>query len=70
MLDFVIVVNDGGELKSLRAADFPDGADTAYFLEDLDRRINAVLDPHAISAGEYNPSENDTPMVFTMGDDE
>lgn len=44
MLNFMIVVNDNGELKSLRTTDFPDGAETTLFLEKLEAYINQALD--------------------------
>ena len=67
MLNYVIVVNDGGELKTiqleeLRCDEFSDSA-----IAQLEYAMNAILDRRAIAAGEYDPADNDTPMVFTMG---
>lgn len=67
MLNFMIVVDDGGELKSVTAADIDahceKGLSTLPQL--LQQILNEILDDRAIAAGEYDPSDNDTPFTVT-----
>ena len=78
MMNFVIVVSDAGEMKTVTSAEL----DTAVkqtladestkpltLAEKLDLLLNFILDQRAIAAGEYDPSDNDTPMVFTAGNE-
>jgi len=56
-LNFMIVIDDAGELKTVSASDlenFP-GLATA-----LDVALNQILDERAIASGEYDPSDNET----------
>jgi hypothetical protein len=81
MMNFVIVVSDAGEMKTVTSAEL--GAAVRQTLADestkpltlaekLDLLLNFILDQRAITAGEYDPSDNDTPMVLVAGgpDDE
>lgn len=61
-LNYMIVVDDGGEMKSVLATEI-DTQDKALG-EALERVLNDILDAKAIAAGTYDPSDNDTPMVF------
>ncbi len=80
MLTYVIVVNDAGELKTIsqneivEASEDPRAPDAGQVCSDIDvtleNVLNYILDRRAIAAGEYDPSDNDTPpMVFTAGDE-
>lgn len=67
MLNFVIIVNDGGELKTVAAAELTaallDAIGVRTDVEQLvDDALNKVLDARAIAAGDYDPSDNDTPI--------
>lgn len=64
-MNFMIVVNDAGELKSVSAAEVAEHSPlTAEFLDGV---LNEILDRRAIDAGEYDPSDNDTPIVVKVG---
>lgn len=77
MLNYTIVVEDGGELKSVTANEI-DGWTTIHtganvrpgvrLGEVLDAALNAILDARAIAAGEYDPTDNDTPFIVISGD--
>lgn len=72
MLNFVIIVDDAGELKTVTATEIAkalyDRIGPSMDMEEhLDEALNAVLDARAIAAGEYDPSDNDTPIVATVG---
>lgn len=77
-MDFVIICNDGGEMKTITAKeletwaaqDYDEQGRTSIVHLDLDRAMNAILDRRAIDAGEYDPTDNDTPMLFTTGADD
>jgi hypothetical protein len=58
-LNFMIVIDDAGELKTVSAADLDNFPGVA---SALDVALNQILDERAIAAGEYDPSGNDTPM--------
>jgi hypothetical protein len=58
-MDYVIIVNDNGELKTISATDLE-----GYLGRNvLDDAINELLDARAIAAGEYDPSTNDDEIV-------
>lgn len=69
MLNFVIVVNDAGELKTVSATDIwnivdkpgaPDTAHTGELLDEvLDRVLNYILDQRAIATGTYEPGDDE-----------
>lgn len=72
MLNYTIVVDDGGELKAVTAVEIAVWTTTntgAHVKKSvrlgqvLDRALNAILDARAIAAGEYDP--NDTPIVVS-----
>lgn len=82
MLTYMITVSDNGELKSVSAAEFeaafkeilPEtgmrlagkvGVDLATAL--VEQVLNIILDRRAIAADEYDPSDNDTPIIPIMG---
>lgn len=69
MLNFVIVVDDGGELKTIRREELRCDELSDAVIAQLDYAMNAILDRRAIAAGEYDPSDNDTPIIVTMGND-
>lgn len=73
VMDFLIVCNDGGEMKTIKADEFLAAVQGILVRTDVekvvDTAINEVLDKRAIAAGEYDPSDNDTPMLFTVGGD-
>ena len=72
MLNFMIVVEDAGELKSVSAVELyawakaRDGAES-LLPEVLQVALNAILDQRAIDAGEYDPADNDTPFDVVIG---
>jgi len=61
MLNYMIVVDDSGELKTVTAKEL---SQWPYLASVLDERLNQILDARAIAAGEYDPSDNDTPIVM------
>lgn len=69
-LNYVIVVNDGGEMKSISASEIDalakatvnEKGNASNLPGELDAMLNAILDARAIAAGEYDPSDNDTPF--------
>ena len=63
-LNFMIVVDDGGELKSVSAAELPQ-----ELQEGIDVELNRVLDARAIATGDYDPSDDDTPFVVGLSSD-
>lgn len=73
MLTYMIVVNDAGERKTISQQEFEkrlvDAVDGYSFSAIVEGALNAILDEKAIAAGEYDLSDNDTPMVFTAGDE-
>lgn len=70
MLIYMIVVNDAGELKTLTAKEFEAALDLSFDkgerTEIIENALNKGLDEKAIAGGEYDPSDNDTPMTFTL----
>lgn len=60
MLNYMIVVEDAGELKSVSAAELE--TQEPAFRDLLETHLNTILDNRAIAAGEYDPSENDIPI--------
>jgi len=62
-MDYVIIVNDSGELKTISAAELVHEARGSSTAEELDVLINALLDKRAIAAGEYDPTTNDDEIV-------
>lgn len=76
MMDIIVICNDGGEMKTVTAAELKAWADAHYdergrtslLMEILDEGLNAILDRRAIDAGEYDPSDNETPIFFTLAD--
>lgn len=58
-LNFMIVIDDGGELKTVAASDLDNFPGIA---KALDVVLNQILDEKAIAAGEYDPSDNDVPF--------
>ena len=75
MLDFVIIVSDGGELKTIgykelsAADDRPESPGDGRLEYALDAMLNYILDKRAEDAGTYTPADNDTPMIITSGGD-
>ena len=75
-MDILVIYNDGGEMKTVTAAELKAWADAHYddrgrtspLMDILEEGLNAVLDRRAIEAGEYDPADNDTPMFFTLAD--
>lgn len=75
--NYVLVVDDGGEMKTISATEFEaeaqghlkDNGTRALDLTVFDEIVNAILDRRAIAAGEYDPPDNDTPMTFVWDDD-
>jgi hypothetical protein len=67
MLDFMIIINDDGELKTVNAKELR--AIGFAYGDVLDMALNAVLDKYAEDAGTYTPADNDTPMILTAGED-
>lgn len=72
---FMIVVEDAGELKPVSQQELIDWAANTYdgrgrtsllALELVDA-LNTILDMRAIEADEYDPSDDDTPIVATGG---
>lgn len=59
-LNFMLVIDDGGELKSVQSTEI-DKFDPKLALR-LDQALNEILDEKAIAAGEYDPADNDTPI--------
>ena len=67
-MNYMIIVDDsGGELKSVSATEidkiFPDLG------MKLEGALDHILDQKAIEAGEYDPSDNDTPIHVAIGGD-
>jgi hypothetical protein len=63
-LNYVIIVDDGGELKPIQALEFEEHINRDM-VEDV---LNKILDARAIAAGEYDPSQNDVPIEVMIGD--
>ena len=71
-MNILIVCDDGGEMKTVSLAELQAWADgqvnshgnSSLLVDELDEALNAILDRRAFDAGEYDPSDNDTPMVF------
>lgn len=61
-MNYVIIVNDAGELKTITAEEFEENLGLKDFMEI---QLNAILDAKAIAAGEYDPAENDAPMAVS-----
>lgn len=57
--NFVIVVDDAGEMKTVTSQELDAFANVSADLNDV---LNQILDERAIAAGEYDPSDDDTPM--------
>lgn len=68
-LHFILVVNDGGEMKTIDRRDFDAIYHEPMMLADLDAAINTILDKRAGDAGEYDPADNDTPMEFVFDEE-
>lgn len=67
-LNFVMIVEDARELKTVTAGEFLNALQDAIGVRTdveklVDDSLNKVLDARAIAAGEYDPSDNDTPIV-------
>lgn len=60
-LNYVIIVDDSGELKTLTAQEVDAGLSDLGF-ELFDSLLNHILDRKAIAAGEYTPEDDDTPI--------
>lgn len=58
MLNFVLVIDDGGELVTLQYSDLAATPDNATMLSQLDAAINTLLDARAQAAGTYTPGED------------
>lgn len=69
-MNFVLVVEDAGELKTIHREDLRCDELSDKAIAQLEYAINAILDRRAIDAGEYDPADNNTPMSFTWGDDD
>lgn len=77
-LNFVMIVEDAGELKTVTASEFLIAMQALFEPEHdislpdvetmIDDSLNKVLDTRAIAAGEYDPADNDTPMIITGGE--
>lgn len=63
-LNFMIVVDDAGELKSVSAAELQAAAET--LTELLTLSLNEILDKRAIDAGEYEPDDDDLPIQVSI----
>lgn len=63
-LNFVMIVDDAGELKSVQSSELPEDLQQA-----IDVALNKILDDRAIAAGEYDPSDNDTPFIVGLFSD-
>lgn len=69
-LNFVVIVNDGGELETVTSTELDTWANdyrdergrTSPLSEQMDEALNQILNARAIAAGEYDPSDNDTPI--------
>lgn len=57
--NFVIVVDDAGEMKTVTSQELDAFANVSADLNDV---LNQILDERAIAAGEYDPSDDDTPV--------
>lgn len=71
MLNFVMIVEDAGELKTVTSSEFiaalneamiAFGFEPGIAAQMVDGKLNQILDARAISAGEYDPSDNDTSL--------
>lgn len=74
MITYMIVVNDGGELKSVSQAEldeeFMEGGysfDPMGTADVVAAALNKILDRRAIETGEYEPEDNDTPIEVRGG---
>lgn len=63
-MNYVIIVNDAGELKTITAEEFEENLGLQSFMET---QINDILDKKAIAAGEYDPADNDVPFSVAIG---
>lgn len=69
MLNFVCIVEDAGELKTVTADELITAMQAILASTDRDveqvveMALNNVLDARAIAAGQYDPSDNDTPIT-------
>jgi len=75
-LHFILIVNDGGELKTVTSTELDawaaeqrdDAGRTSGLSDEIDVALNYILDARAVAAGDYDPSDNDTPIVVTIGE--
>lgn len=65
-LNYVIVVDDAGELKTVTAADI-DALPHSTLGLTIETALNSILDQRAIAAGEYTPEDDAVPIVVTVG---
>lgn len=65
MLNYVVIVDDSGELKTVTAAELE--AQEPVFRDFMESHLNAILDNRAIASGEYDPSDNDTLIEVVRG---
>lgn len=69
MLNFVMIVEDAGELKTVTRPEIIAAMQGILIRTDVEKvvdvALNEVLDARAIAAGEYDLRDNVTPMVFS-----
>ena len=60
-MNYVIVIDDGGELKTVTAQELDEIKDVCEnsIGEELQKHLNNILDARAIADGTYNPEDND-----------
>ena len=64
-MNFMIVVDDAGELKPVSEAELL--VEDSALAEALNDALNRILDQRALDAGEYDPGDNSTPIVVSAG---
>lgn len=63
-MNYMITVDDAGELKSVSAAEVSEHSPlTAEFLDGV---LSEILDRRAIAAGEYEPEDDDLPIQVSI----
>jgi len=66
-MNYMIIVDDGGgEMKAVSAAEIAAAFPTLN--TNIEGALDHILDQRAIAAGEYDPSDNDTPIVVTVSE--
>ena len=61
-MNFMITVDDSGELKAVGSWEL-----SQELLESITKEINEILDRRAIESGDYDPNENENPIVVVIG---